>query len=86
MLDACRLTAAEARESVGILLFICNGRGRGLFGVSNHDAGIVAQTFGARPTAGLFCNGEIGPVGGTTFLHGYTSSFGIFREKVAAQK
>src|ERR1700736_4728796 len=38
MLDACRLTAAETRESLAILLFICNGRGRGLFGVSNHDA------------------------------------------------
>ena len=31
------------------------------------------------PLTGFFCNGEIGPVGGTTFLHGYTSSFGIFR-------
>src|ERR1700732_3484349 len=71
MLDACRLTAAEARESLGILLFICNGRGRGLFGVSNHDAGIVAQTFGASPTAGLFCNGEIGPVGNRRLLHWY---------------
>jgi len=77
MLDACRLTAAEARESSAILLFICNGRGRGLFGVSNHDAGIVAQTFGACPTAGLFCNGEIGPVGNRSFLHGYSAAAAI---------
>jgi small ligand-binding sensory domain FIST len=33
------------------------------------------------PLTGFFCNGEIGPVGGTTFLHGYTSSFGIFRTR-----
>jgi hypothetical protein len=29
------------------------------------------------PLTGFFCNGEIGPVGGTTFLHGYTSSFAL---------
>ena len=35
---------------------------------------------GPAPLGGFFCNGEIGPVGGTTFLHGYTSAFAIFRE------
>jgi small ligand-binding sensory domain FIST len=29
------------------------------------------------PLAGAFCNGEIGPVGGSTHLHGYTASFGF---------
>ena len=53
------------------------GRGRGLFGVANHDAGIVAQTFGPCPTAGLFCNGEIGPVANRSFLHGYTAAAAI---------
>jgi len=77
MLDAARSTAANIRESLGILLFVCNGRGRGLFGVSNHDAGIVAQAFGPCPTAGLFCNGEIGPVGNRSFLHGYTAAAAI---------
>ena len=77
MLDAARSAAANVRESLGILLFVCNGRGRGLFGVSNHDAGIVAETFGSCPTAGLFCNGEIGPVGNRSFLHGYTAAAAI---------
>ena len=36
---------------------------------------------GDVPVGGFFCNGEIGPVGGTTFLHGYTSSFGLFRPR-----
>ena len=31
------------------------------------------------PLGGFFGNGEIGPVGGHTFLHGYTSAFGLFR-------
>jgi small ligand-binding sensory domain FIST len=77
MLDAARSAAANVRESLGILLFVCNGRGRSLFGVSNHDAGIVAQSFGPCPTAGLFCNGEIGPVGNRSFLHGYTAAAAI---------
>lgn len=43
----------------------------------------LAETlaFGEHPLGGFFCNGEIGPVGGATFLHGYTSSFGLFRPK-----
>lgn len=59
---------------LGALLCSCNGRGRGLFGVPNHDAAALAEALGAVPTAGLFCNGEIGPVGGKTFLHGFTAS------------
>ena len=59
---------------LGALLCACNGRGRSLFGVPNHDAEALADALGAVPTAGLFCNGEIGPVGGQTFLHGFTAS------------
>lgn len=56
------------------LLFSCNGRGRGLFQIPHHDAGIIAEIFGPHPLAGFFCNGEIGPIGKRTFLHGYTAS------------
>lgn len=56
------------------LLFSCNGRGRGLFRIPDHDAGLLAEIFGPKPLAGFFCNGEIGPVGTHTFLHGYTAS------------
>jgi small ligand-binding sensory domain FIST len=65
----------------GALLFSCLGRGRHLYGESNHDSECFREFLGDVPLGGFFCNGEIGPVGGTTFLHGYTSSFGIFREK-----
>jgi small ligand-binding sensory domain FIST len=60
------------------LLFSCGGRGRGLFGVPNHDAGVIADVFGPHPSAGFFCNGEIGPVGGRNFVHGYTASAALF--------
>lgn len=68
----------------GALLFSCLGRGKHLYGEPNHDSDCFRQYLGEVPLGGFFCNGEIGPVGGTTFLHGYTSSFGIFREKVSA--
>ena len=61
----------------GALLFTCNGRGTRLFGVPDHDAGVVTQAFGS-PLAGFFCNGELGPVGGRNFLHGFTASLALF--------
>ncbi|MBM3139618.1 MAG: hypothetical protein FJZ92_05235 [Chloroflexi bacterium] len=63
---------------LGALLCTCNGRGVGLFGEPDHDALAIDEVFGALPTAGLFCNGEIGPVSGKTFLHGFTASVGLF--------
>lgn len=60
------------------LLFTCNGRGRHLFGTPDHDAGLVDQMLGPMPVAGCFCAGEIGPVGGQNFLHGFTASLALF--------
>jgi small ligand-binding sensory domain FIST len=65
----------------GALLFQCLGRGENLFGRPDHDTGLFQLLVGRVPLGGFFCNGEIGPVGGTTFLHGYTSSFAIFSPK-----
>ncbi len=76
--------AIDNRENPahGALLFSCLGRGKYLYGRPNHDTEVFHQKVGAGvPLGGFFCNGEIGPVSGTTFLHGYTSSFGIFRPR-----
>ena len=75
--------AADNRENEvpGALLFSCLGRGEYLYGRPNHDTEIFREKLGQVPLGGFFCNGEIGPVGGTTFLHGYTSSFGLFRSR-----
>ncbi|MFQ6031018.1 MAG: FIST N-terminal domain-containing protein, partial [Dehalococcoidia bacterium] len=75
--------AGENRENQvqGALLFSCLGRGQYLYGRPNHDTDVFRDKLGSVPLGGFFCNGEIGPVSGTTFLHGYTSSFGIFRPK-----
>ena len=69
-------------EIPGALLFSCLGRGQYLYGRANHDTDLFREKLGAVPLGGFFCNGEIGPVSGTTFLHGYTSSFGLFRPKL----
>ena len=69
------------KPAQGALLFSCNGRGAHLYGEPDYDSRVVAETTGAIPTAGFFCNGEIGPIGTSNFLHGFTASVGIFQEK-----
>ncbi|MEK0451858.1 MAG: hypothetical protein RL088_4126 [Verrucomicrobiota bacterium] len=56
------------------VVFSCGGRGRSLFKTASHDAGVIAEYFSPHASAGFFCNGEIGPVGERTFVHGYTVS------------
>ncbi|MFM8829304.1 MAG: FIST C-terminal domain-containing protein [Actinomycetota bacterium] len=62
----------------GALLFTCNGRGTRMFPAPHHDARAVADVLGDIPLAGLFCNGEIGPVGGRAHLHGFTATLAVF--------
>ena len=76
LLDKAR--EAMGGEPAGGLLCACNGRGQGMFGAPDHDAAAVADRLGPVPIAGLFCNGEIGPVGGTPFVHGFTASLALF--------
>lgn len=65
-------------EASAALLFTCNGRGARFFGEPDHDASVVDQLLGPLPVAGAFCAGEIGPVGGRSFLHGFTVSLALF--------
>jgi small ligand-binding sensory domain FIST len=63
--------------AAGALLFTCNGRGSHMFEVPDHDASSLQDAL-AAPTAGFFCAGEIGPVGGRNFLHGFTATMAVF--------
>jgi small ligand-binding sensory domain FIST len=82
------LRALLAKESLlpgaaavrGAVMFSCLGRGEGMYGTRSHDIKMLHEYFGPVPTAGFFCNGEIGPVGGHTFVHGFTSVVGLFAE------
>jgi len=71
--------SALSPQPCGALMFACLGRGKGLYGVPNFDSQQFREILGEVPLGGFFCNGEIGPVGGSTFLHGYTSCFGLLR-------
>ena len=84
--DLEQLLTAYAGASVGMrpaggLLFSCLGRGMHLYGAPDHDTHAFRDHLGAVPLGGFFCNGEIGPVQGATFLHGYTSAFGLFKPR-----
>jgi small ligand-binding sensory domain FIST len=64
----------------GALVFTCNGRGTRLFSEPHHDARVVRAEVGAVPLAGFFAMGELGPVGGQNFIHGFTASVVLFEE------
>jgi small ligand-binding sensory domain FIST len=70
--DLRELMSGQMAEAA--LLFTCNGRGSRLFGAPDHDAEVIAGTLGHRTVAGMSCAGELGPVGGRNFLHGFTAS------------
>jgi small ligand-binding sensory domain FIST len=79
LLKQYQLQTASEPSAVGALMFACLGRGEGLYGKPNFDSQIFQRYLDNIPLGGFFCGGEIGPVGGSTFLHGYTSVFGICR-------
>ncbi len=67
----------DGRSATGALVFTCNGRGSALFGVPDHDASVVLEALGSAAVAGMFCAGEVGPVGGVNFVHGFTASIAL---------
>ena len=77
--DLCRALdeALATGTPTGALLFTCNGRGTNLFAEADHDARLVSGALGPG-LAGFFCGGEIGPVGGRAFLHGFTATLAVF--------
>jgi len=69
------LAGAEGRAA---LVFTCNGRGIRLFGEPDHDASVVHAHVDGGATAGMFCAGEIGPVGAKPWLHAFTTAVLLF--------
>jgi small ligand-binding sensory domain FIST len=73
-----RVEALGGAPPAGALVFTCNGRGRSMFGVPDHDAAALDEELAGAPAAGFFAAGEIGPVGGDPFLHGFTATVAVF--------
>jgi small ligand-binding sensory domain FIST len=72
-----QVDALGTSGAAGALLFTCNGRGSHMFQVPDHDAAAIDDALGI-PAGGFFCAGEIGPVGGRNFLHGFTATMAVF--------
>jgi small ligand-binding sensory domain FIST len=70
----------RGRRADAALLFTCNGRGTRLFEVPDHDVGVLTEELGPVAVAGFFAAGELGPVGGRNFLHGFTASVALLRD------
>jgi small ligand-binding sensory domain FIST len=73
-----RRAALGGAAPSGALVFTCTGRGRGMFGVPDHDASLLTDALGGAPFAGFFAAGEIGPVDGANFLHTFTTTVALF--------
>jgi small ligand-binding sensory domain FIST len=69
------------RTPKGALLFSCNGRGQRFFTTPHHDVATVQERLGVIPIGGFFAGGEIGPVSGKNYLHGYTASMALFYDE-----
>jgi small ligand-binding sensory domain FIST len=72
--------AAHTHPPAAALLFSCNGRGTRLFAEPHHDARTLQAEAGNLPLAGFFARGELGPVGGQNFIHGFTASVLLFED------
>ena len=77
---ACGARRSAASRPAGALLFTCNGRGRAHVRRGRPRRATLARELGGAPTAGFFAAGEIGPVGGESFLHGFTASVAVFAD------
>lgn len=69
---------AEAGPAEGALLFSCNGRGSAMFPSADHDVQAVRDGLNISGVSGFFAGGEIGPVAGRNYLHGFTASILAF--------
>jgi small ligand-binding sensory domain FIST len=78
LFELAKINEHQGCDPIASLVFSCNGRGQRFFGVPDHDAATLTEIFGPVPSAGLFCNGEIGPIGKASYLHGYTASIALF--------
>jgi small ligand-binding sensory domain FIST len=71
----------QGQRADAALLFTCNGRGSRLFDTADHDATTLAAALGSVPVGGFFAAGELGPVAGRNFVHGFTASMALFTDR-----
>ncbi|MEQ8768822.1 MAG: FIST C-terminal domain-containing protein [Planctomycetota bacterium] len=77
----CESDAMGEETASAAFLFSCSGRGSHMFSQDHHDIGVLQSELGDIPAAGFFAAGEIGPIAGKNFLHGFTASLALLRPK-----
>jgi small ligand-binding sensory domain FIST len=77
MLARVQTALADRQPAFGVY-FDCAGRGRGLYGLPDHDVGLIRERLGSWPLIGFFGNGEFAPIGGRNFFHTYTGVLAVF--------
>jgi small ligand-binding sensory domain FIST len=78
-IDLVEMLGADGPGIQGALVFTCNGRGTRLFGEPHHDAERVTEVTEGG-VAGMFCAGELGPIGARNAVHGFTATVVAFRQ------
>ena len=81
---AAAYAAAGRPAAAGGLHVSCLGRGSGLYGEAGAESRELAALLGPAAAGGLagwFAGGEIGPVGQRTFVHTYTTSLALLRNR-----
>lgn len=73
-----KATVAKWGAPAASLVFACLGRGSSLFGTGTNDAATIQSVLGPHPSTGLFCNGEIGPIGTKNCVHTYSLACALF--------
>jgi small ligand-binding sensory domain FIST len=80
-----RLRGESAERVDGALLFSCNGRGRALFPTADPDVLSLRRALAPAGVGGFFAGGEIGPVSGRNYVHGFTASILAFDAEALAE-
>jgi hypothetical protein len=72
---------ALAGEPEFALLFPCIGRGPNFFGNRDRDLDALRTRFPGLPVAGMYGNGELGPLDGSNHLYQYSAVLGLFKTR-----
>lgn len=75
-------TTLKGEGTCGGFMVSCLGRGEPLYGEAGVETAELKAALGdSAALAGFFAGGEVGPVGARTFVHTYTTTIGLLRDK-----
>jgi small ligand-binding sensory domain FIST len=69
------------RQAGAALTFVCTARGSRLFDARHRDTSTIERAIGPVPVGGMFSAGEIGPVGGQSFLLTNSATLALLHDR-----